>query len=73
MVEQVPETQHPDSDVEVDFSPLPAGQEATSNVLEAMNADEELIYSPDPSDARSDNEDGEMEEDESGASGYWPR
>ena len=81
VVEQVPEARQ-DSDSDIGYSPLPVGQEvplggqevsqeATSNVFAALGAGEDLLYSPSPSDARSDKEEGEMEEEESGAQGYW--
>ena len=74
VVEQVPEARQ-DSDSDLGYSPLPGGQEvpqeATSNVLEALDAGEDLIYSPGPSDARSDKEEGEMEEEESGVQGHF--
>ena len=80
VVEQAPEAQAPERRTPgtimdydpSDYSPLPAGQEnATSSVIEAMNLEDELYYSPDPSAAAQDNEDGEITEEESGAQGYW--
>ena len=68
---QAPEAQHPDSEIEVGFSPLPAGDVPYTNVLETMYADVVLNYSYDRSDAQNDDEDGEMEEEENGVQGHW--
>ena len=36
-----------------------------------MDLDDELDYSPNPSAAAQNNDDGELTEDESGAQGHW--
>ena len=74
VVEQVPEARQ-DSDSDICYSPLQedqeVSQEATSNVFAALEEGEDLLYSPGPSDARSDKEEGEMEEEESGVQGHF--
>ena len=61
VVEQLPETQFDSSsDSDLGYSPLPLGQEATSNVLAAMDVDEDVNYSSDNgADAQKDEDEGD--------------
>ena len=82
VVEQAPEAQAPDRRTPgtvldydpSEYSPLPAGQEnATSSVIEAMDLQDELYYSPlpDPSAAAQGNDDdGEITDGDQGEQ-YW--